>query len=115
MFVVGLWQVSSAGWCCSIDDGEGLWYTDEYPEEVFFEHWTMLAERYLDNPWVIGADLRNEIRAIPGISTKIASIFIMAFTINFSSLWITSDTFLLCLTWYYLNLSLDNPAGEPEP
>ena len=44
----------------------------------------MLAERYLDNPWVIGADLRNEIRAIPGISTKIASIFIMAFTINFS-------------------------------
>ena len=27
----------------------------------------MLAERYRDNHWVIGADLRNEIRAIPGI------------------------------------------------
>jgi len=58
--------VSSAGWCCSIDDGEGLWYTDEYPEEVFFEHWSMLSKRYRDNPWVIGADLRNEIRAVPG-------------------------------------------------
>jgi hypothetical protein len=26
----------------------------------------MLSKRYRDNPWVIGADLRNEIRAIPG-------------------------------------------------
>jgi endoglucanase len=58
--------VSSAGWCCSIQDGEGLWYTDEYPEEVFFDHWAMLSRRYKANPRVIGADLRNEIRAVPG-------------------------------------------------
>ena len=43
-----------------------MWYTPEYPEEVFFEHWTFMAERYLDNPLVIGADLRNEVRYIQG-------------------------------------------------
>jgi endoglucanase len=58
--------VSSAGWCFSIQDGAGLWYTDKYPEEVFFNHWAMLSGRYKTNPRVIGADLRNEIRAVPG-------------------------------------------------
>jgi len=48
--------MSSAGWCCHDDDGNGFWYTDQYPEEVFFEHWTFMAERYLNNPLVIGAD-----------------------------------------------------------
>ena len=43
-----------------------MWYTPDYPEEVFFEHWTFMAERYLDNPLVIGADLRNEVRYIEG-------------------------------------------------
>ena len=27
----------------------------EYPEEMFFSHWTMLSERYRNNPWVVGA------------------------------------------------------------
>ena len=58
--------MSNAGWCCSLEDGNGMWYTPEYPEEVFFEHWTFMAERYLDNPLVIGADLRNEVRYIKG-------------------------------------------------
>jgi len=57
-------HMSNAGWCCSLEDGNGMWYTPEYPEEVFFEHWTFMAERYLDNPLVIGADLRNEVRYI---------------------------------------------------
>ena len=57
-------QVSSAHWCCHYDDGEGLWYTDEYPEETFFQHWTDMAGRYVGNPWVVGADLRNEIRGV---------------------------------------------------
>ena len=55
-------QVSEAGWCCSLEDGNGLWYTEKYPEEVFFEHWGQMAERYITNPLVIGADLRNEVR-----------------------------------------------------
>ena len=54
--------MSSAGWCCSVDDGEGLWYTDKYPEDMFFDHWAEMAERYTANPMVIAADLRNEIR-----------------------------------------------------
>ena len=54
--------MSSAGWCCSVDDGEGLWYTDKYPEDMFFDHWAEMAERYAANPMVIAADLRNEIR-----------------------------------------------------
>ena len=59
-----LMQNSEAGWCCSLEDGNGLWYTDKYPEDMFFEHWTVMAERYLTNPLVIGADLRNEVRGI---------------------------------------------------
>ena len=57
-------QNSEAGWCCSFEDGQGLWYTEKYPEEMFFEHWTLMAERYLTNPLVIGADLRNEVRGV---------------------------------------------------
>ena len=33
-------------WCCSYEDGEGLWYTDKYPAEAFFASWEALAERY---------------------------------------------------------------------
>ena len=54
--------MSEAGWCCALDDGNGLWYTDKYPEEMFFEHWATMAKRYAANPMVIGADLRNEVR-----------------------------------------------------
>ena len=49
-------------WCCSYTDGEGLWHTEKYSEEMFFYHWFVMASRYLDNPMVIGADLRNELR-----------------------------------------------------
>lgn len=34
----------------------------QYPEEMFFEGWVQITERYRDNPWVAGLDLRNEIR-----------------------------------------------------
>jgi endoglucanase len=37
-----------------------LWYTDDYPEERWIADWVMLAERYRDDPTVIGADLHNE-------------------------------------------------------
>lgn len=43
----------------------GLWYTGDiqsgqYSEQRWISDWTMLAERYSDNPTVIGADLHNE-------------------------------------------------------
>lgn len=59
--------MSNAAWCCSYEDMNGFWYTPDYPEEIFFDHWSFIAERYLDNPLVIGADLRNEVRGIKGI------------------------------------------------
>ena len=49
-----------------MSDGDGLWYSDKYPAEMFFRHWTIMAARYAGNPMVIAADLRNEVRvAIP--------------------------------------------------
>lgn len=52
-------------WCCGYDVN-GLWYgQNEYwsqtPEE-WIADWVMLAQRFGDNPLVIGADLRNEVR-----------------------------------------------------
>jgi len=37
-----------------------LWYTAAYPESRWISDWQMLANRYKNNPMVIGADLHNE-------------------------------------------------------
>ncbi|WP_203527879.1 glycoside hydrolase family 5 protein [Clostridium thermarum] len=37
-----------------------LWYDNKVSEEKWIEDWVMLAQRYKDNPTVIGADLHNE-------------------------------------------------------
>ncbi|GAA1838674.1 cellulase family glycosylhydrolase [Microlunatus capsulatus] len=37
-----------------------LWATADYPEARWVEDWTMLAERYADEPAVVGVDLHNE-------------------------------------------------------
>ncbi|MDF2554737.1 MAG: glycosyl hydrolase family 5, partial [Microbacterium sp.] len=37
-----------------------LWYTDRHSEEEWIAHWRMLAERYRDDPTVVGVDLHNE-------------------------------------------------------
>jgi hypothetical protein len=56
-------HVSRADWCCSESDGNGLWYNPEYPEENWLADWQSIVRRYKDQPWVIGADLRNELRS----------------------------------------------------
>lgn len=56
-------HVSTPGWCCSSTDGNVLWYNSSYPESSWIADWQMLAQRYSGNPWVIGADLRNEPRS----------------------------------------------------
>lgn len=38
----------------------GLWYDSQHSEADWIADWKMLAERYADNPAVIGADLHNE-------------------------------------------------------
>jgi endoglucanase len=37
-----------------------LWYTPQYSEQRWIDDWTMLAQRYANNPTVVGVDLHNE-------------------------------------------------------
>ncbi|PRC43566.1 chitinase, partial [Mycobacterium sp. ITM-2017-0098] len=41
-------------------NGNGLWYEGSYTEAAWIADWKMLAQRYANNPTVIGADLHNE-------------------------------------------------------
>jgi endoglucanase len=56
-------HVSRADWCCSETDGNGLWYNAEYPEAKWLADWQTIVRRYKKQKWVIGADLRNELRS----------------------------------------------------
>lgn len=38
----------------------GLWYDSQHPESQWISDWVSLAQRYANNPTVIGADLHNE-------------------------------------------------------
>lgn len=53
---------SNAEWCCSTSDGNTLWYNSSYPETSWISDWKGMVQRYSSNPYVIGADLRNEPR-----------------------------------------------------
>jgi endoglucanase len=55
-------HMSRADWCCSEKDGNGLWYNAEYPESKWLADWRTIVSRYKHERWVIGADLRNELR-----------------------------------------------------
>jgi len=52
-------------WCCNFDYN-GLWYgKNKFYDQTtlqWISDWMFLANRYKFNPWVIGADLRNEVR-----------------------------------------------------
>jgi len=67
MFVVLDNHRSRADWCCDEEHGDGLWYSLAYPESMWLEHWTQMVLRYKDNPYVIAAELRNELRPDPGL------------------------------------------------
>ncbi|CAJ1405628.1 unnamed protein product [Effrenium voratum] len=56
-------HVSSAGWCCSGSDGEGLWYTERFSEEDWLRGLRLMTRRYKGDARVMGFDLRNEVRA----------------------------------------------------
>ena len=63
---------SRGDWCCDTAHGDGLWYTEQYPEEVWLEHWRLMTRRYLAQPAVVGMDLRNEPRGqlAPGVPAE---------------------------------------------
>ena len=56
-------HVSRSDWCCNDKDGNGLWYNREYPESHWIEDWKTLVRRYKAQPYVVAADLRNELRS----------------------------------------------------
>jgi endoglucanase len=56
-------HMSRADWCCSEIDGNGLWYNAEYPESKWLADWATIVYRYKNQPWVVGTDLRNELRS----------------------------------------------------
>jgi endoglucanase len=56
-------HVSRADWCCKDDDGNGLWYNAQYPESAWLADWMTIVRRYRKQPWVVGVDLRNELRS----------------------------------------------------
>lgn len=58
-------HTSRADWCCTTSDGNGLWFTDAYPESRWTADWRTIVKRYAAQPAVVGADLRNELRAMP--------------------------------------------------
>jgi endoglucanase len=56
-------HVSRADWCCNETDGNGLWYNQDYPETSWLADWQAIVRRYSRQRWVVGADLRNELRS----------------------------------------------------
>jgi len=62
---------SDAGWCCTLEDDNGLWYNQAYPERDWIASLQGMARRYRDNPLVIGYDLRNEPRVNMKLSRTI--------------------------------------------
>jgi endoglucanase len=56
-------HVSRADWCCKDDDGNGLWYNADYPEDKWLADWQTIVRRFKRQKWVVGADLRNELRS----------------------------------------------------
>jgi endoglucanase len=48
-------------WCCGLDT-DGLWYGPDQSEAQWLDDWAQMVRRYRDNPMVVAADLRNEVR-----------------------------------------------------
>jgi len=55
-------HISDAMWCCSNDDGNGLWHNQSYNALQWHKAVVAMSQRYNDVNLVIANDLRNEIR-----------------------------------------------------
>lgn len=67
-------HITRATWCCSADPCDAGWANDHLgplcrvrqTEEQWIQNWEAVMTRFVDNPLVIGADLRNEVRGLWG-------------------------------------------------
>ncbi|KAF7165376.1 hypothetical protein CNMCM6106_001566 [Aspergillus hiratsukae] len=62
-------HITQATWCCGANLCDTLWYNSHVPfcrvrqtQAQWLDHWDTMMSRFVDNPFVIGADLRNEVR-----------------------------------------------------
>jgi endoglucanase len=62
LIVIPNCHMLDAGWCCSEDDGSGLWFNDRWPPARFLAAWQEMAARYRSNPLVAAMDVMNEPR-----------------------------------------------------
>lgn len=70
-------HITSATWCCGADPCDAGWANDHLgplcrvsqTEDDWIFHWETVMDRFVDNPLVIGADLRNEVRGLWGTMT----------------------------------------------
>mmetsp|Transcript_18511 Transcript_18511/g.51523 ORF Transcript_18511/g.51523 Transcript_18511/m.51523 type:complete len:702 (-) Transcript_18511:157-2262(-) len=60
-------HMSKAGWCCNINQDEGLWYTPEFNSSQWQTSLVTIAARYRNNLWVVAHDLRNEPHSYNGL------------------------------------------------
>ena len=51
-----------AKWCCNPFDDNGLWFNSRWSEQSVMTQLEIIVKLNANNPWVIGVDLRNEIR-----------------------------------------------------
>ncbi|KAJ9470659.1 Endoglucanase [Diplonema papillatum] len=65
-------RLSDAGYCCSNDNGNGLWYTESYPEDRWLSLWEDMMTRYKRNKLVVGCVLRSELRTATVNSATVA-------------------------------------------
>lgn len=56
-------HTTKSQWCCSQNDGDGLWYNESFTTQQWINDWLMLVKKYRSNPHVVAVDLRNELRA----------------------------------------------------
>ncbi len=67
-------HITQATWCCGTNLCDTAWYNDHLgpacrvrqTEEQWIENWEIVMGDFIDNPLVIGADLRNEPRGLWG-------------------------------------------------
>ncbi|KAJ3320611.1 hypothetical protein HDV06_005129 [Boothiomyces sp. JEL0866] len=58
------YHMLDAGWCCDPLDENGLWYNKRWTESSVLEQLKVMVELNKNNPYVIGVDVRNEIRPV---------------------------------------------------
>lgn len=70
-------HITHATWCCGADPCDAGWANDHLgplcritqTEEQWIENWEEVMSRFVNNPSVIGVDLRNEVRGVWGTMT----------------------------------------------